>query len=346
MNITEELFPVCYDIGDWTHLPMLNTTGTRDKSVVVSPYNTSYYFKTSLQKGTKNYTFEFWSEVVASLFGRYLELPVLRYDYAIDKNLIGCISQNMVTQEEILVEGVRLITEFEPQFRENFKNGHHINKIKKALARVGLIEFKRIAVEMLLFDCIIGNTDRHSENWGLIRSKANDTMYRNYQNSSIWSKINFRYILKKEFGIPFFKVHKFFAVTRHRFAPFYDNGSSLGREFNEARIAAMLTDDSPLFAKFYNNGSPDIIICGAKTTFNETIRLLSTEYTKEYAHFVARHLKNYKLDEFKLMIDDIDKHFPEEGYDFARLSQQRKDFYVKLIDSRINLIKELFYGKI
>lgn len=45
MNITQGMFPVCYNIEEWTHLPMLNTTGTRDKSVVVSPYGTSYYFR-------------------------------------------------------------------------------------------------------------------------------------------------------------------------------------------------------------------------------------------------------------------------------------------------------------
>lgn len=189
---------------------MLNTTGTRDKSVVVSPYGTSYYFKTSLKKDKKDYPFEFWSEVVASMLGRYIELPVLRYDFATDCNKIGCISQNMVSSEEILVEGVKLITEFDPTFRENYKNGHHISKIKKALARVGLLQFKRIAVEMLLFDCIIGNTDRHSENWGLIRSKTTDDVYRNYKESSLWEKIRFRFLLKHEFGVPFFKVHDFF----------------------------------------------------------------------------------------------------------------------------------------
>lgn len=183
---------------------MLNTTGTRDKSVVVSPYGTSYYFKTSLKKDKKDYPFEFWSEVVASMLGRYIELPVLRYDFATDCNKIGCISQNMVSSEEILVEGVKLITEFDPTFRENYKNGHHISKIKKALARVGLLQFKRIAVEMLLFDCIIGNTDRHSENWGLIRSKTTDDVYRNYKESSLWEKIRFRFLLKHEFGVPFF----------------------------------------------------------------------------------------------------------------------------------------------
>lgn len=344
MNITQDMFPVCYNIEEWTHLPMLNTTGTRDKSVVVSPYGTSYYFKTSLKKDKKDYPFEFWSEVVASMLGRYIELPVLRYDFATDKNKIGCISQNMVSSEEILVEGVRLITEFDPTFRDNYKNGHHISKIKKALARVGLLEFKRIAVEMLLFDCIIGNTDRHSENWGLIRSKTTDDVYRNYKESSLLKKIRFRFLLKHEFGVPFFKVHDFFAVTRHKFAPFYDNGSSLGRELSEERIASMILDLSPQFEKFFNNGRPDIIIGGGKATFNETIKLLYHEYPKEFMHFTKRHLSIYNVKNFKAIINDIDNNFPSEGFEYARLSQQRKDFFVKLVDARINLIKKQLNG--
>lgn len=344
MSITQEMFPLCYNIEDWTHLQILNTTGTRDKFVVVSPHRTSYYFKTSLKKERKDYPFEFWSEVIASMLGRYLALPVLRYDYAVDLDKIGCLSPNMVDQEEILVEGVRLITEFDPTFRENCKNTHHIAKIKKALARVGLVEFKRIAVEMILFDCIIGNTDRHSENWGLIRSKTTDNVYRHYKEASLWEKINFRFLLKQEFGIPFFKVHDFFAVNRHRFAPFYDNGSSLGRELSEERITAMIIDNSPQFDKYFNNGRPDIILGGAKTTFNESIIILSREYPREYQHFVNRHLRLYNRNDWQGIVNDIDVNFPSSGYEHARLSQQRKDFYVKLIDSRINLIKQQLNG--
>lgn len=101
----------------------------------------------------------------------------------------------------------------------------------------------------------------------------------------------------------------------------------------------MILDLSPQFEKFFNNGRPDIIIGGGKATFNETIKLLYYEYPKEFMHFMNRHLRIYNVDNFKAIINNIDNNFPKVGFEYARLSQQRKDFFVKLIDARINLIK-------
>lgn len=61
-------------------------------------------------------------------------------------------------------------------------------------------------------------------------------------------------------------------------------------------------------------------------------------------HFMNRHLRIYNVDNFKAIINNIDNNFPKVGFEYARLSQQRKDFFVKLIDARINLIKKQLNG--
>ena len=100
-------YPQYYKLDDWHKMPWYNTSGTRDKSIFLNAETESFYFKTSYKKGQKDYVYEFWSEIVASLLGESLNLPVLHYDIASYEDKIGCISKNMLKfDKEELVEGV------------------------------------------------------------------------------------------------------------------------------------------------------------------------------------------------------------------------------------------------
>ena len=57
-----------YNIEGW-EVEERNTSGTRDKKIIISPDNIWYYFKKSIQKKGKYYKHEFWSEVIASQIG-------------------------------------------------------------------------------------------------------------------------------------------------------------------------------------------------------------------------------------------------------------------------------------
>lgn len=332
--------PVYFNVDDWIRVREVNTSGTRDKCVFIAPTRETFYFKTSIKQNKKDYPFEFWSEIAASRLGLLLGLPVLDYHIASYNGRIGCISKNMINLEgEELVEGVNLIIGFEPNFKEYCKNNHHFKKIETALKSVGLIEFRRIAVEMFFFDCIIGNTDRHSENWALIRNKEGESVYANIMKMNIIKRYYKYWLLHKEFQIPFNKVHKLIALIRHRFAPFYDNGSSLGRELSEERIAKLLEDDN-LFDKFFCGGKSDIIVDSEKMTFLETIDYLLEHYPDECSHFIAKHLSKYNKEHFCSLIDNMDMRYPASGFEDSRISNNRKAFIVKLVDARVNYIFE------
>ena len=170
--------PLYFNIDEWLQLRDINTGGTRNKAVYVSPDNIPYYFKTSINKDKRNYPFEFWSEIIASQLGKLLQLPVLEYHISTRNDKIGCLSKSMIELSvEELIDGVNLILQFEPNFKEICKTEHYFWKIERVLKNVGLLEYRRIAVEMVLFDCIIGNTDRHSENWALIKNKRGEDVY-------------------------------------------------------------------------------------------------------------------------------------------------------------------------
>ena len=63
----------------------MSTGGTRDKAVVEDADGQLYFFKTSLKKKEKDYTYEFWSEIIASEIGRLLGFDTLVYDVAAKK---------------------------------------------------------------------------------------------------------------------------------------------------------------------------------------------------------------------------------------------------------------------
>lgn len=330
--------PVYFCIDSWTRIREVNTTGTRDKGVYIAPTHQSFYFKTSIKQNKKDYPFEFWSEIAASRLGLLLGLPVLDYHIASCGDKIGCISPNMIDiRREELIEGVNLILQFEPNFRDICKTSHHFWKIETALKSVNLIEYRRIAVEMVLFDCIIGNTDRHSENWALIRNKDGESLYTLFRKSNVVKRYWAYWKIHKEFGIPFLKVRKLLALIRHRFAPFYDNGSSLGRELSEERIEKLLKNEQ-LFDSFFSKGTSDIIVDTEKKSFLETIDYLLAHYPDECAHFIRKHLIRYNKEDLTALIFNMDARFPSSGFDEFRISNNRKMFIVKLIDSRINYI--------
>src|SRR5690349_17439125 len=91
------------EISHWSSLPWYSTGGTRAKKYLNNPDgNKTFYFKQSIDK----YPFEFWSEIIASNLGTQLELNVLKYQVAIYKGEIGCVSQSMINQDrEELIEG-------------------------------------------------------------------------------------------------------------------------------------------------------------------------------------------------------------------------------------------------
>lgn len=305
--------PKYFVIDNWAKQQDISTTGTRDKGVYINSDLQSYYFKTSINQNKKNYPYEFWSEIIASQLGRLLSLPVLDYHIASCGNKIGCISRNMIDRhKEELVEGVNLIIENEPDFREYCKTNHHFKKIETALESVGVPDYRRIVIEMILFDCIIGNTDRHSENWALIRNKAKDCL----------------------------------ADCCYSFAPFYDNGSSLGRELKEERIKSLLESDDA-FDRFIRGGKSDIIMEKEKSSFLATIDYILEHYPEERNHFVEKHLSLYNKETLKTLIYKIDSNYPKSGFEESRISNNRKEFVVKLIDARIQYINQRLqdYGR-
>lgn len=305
-----------YDISGWDELKYYGTGGTRDKSVVENPEDRSlYYFKTSLKKKAIDYKYEFWSEIIASEIGYTLGFNILRYDVARKDDRLGCLSKSMIDpQNEELQEGYKWLTGFDSGYDIKDDKAYTFQLINRLLTKQFAKEgFIRDMIEIIVFDSIIGNEDRHQENWSII---VTTTKQANKDN--------------------IFRKRKAVTESSYRFAPIYDSGSSMGRELTDEKVAIMLADNIRLDA-YVRRGRSEIHWEGErnKQKHLELIRKVSSfGYKSIVSDIIGSIRARYKEGDIENIINNIDSCLPE-GLRTEKIPQVRKDFLIKLVSLRI-----------
>lgn len=314
------------DISKWEKHEYLGTGGTRDKVVVENPDdNCLYYFKTSLIKKEKNYIYEFWSEVIASEVGTLLGFDILEYNVAANDNqTLGCLSKLMIdTTVEQLDEGYKWIKRYQLAYDTEDRDAYTFQLIDDTLKNLfPNKKFTEKLISTIVLDCIIGNEDRHQENWGIIISNKETTK----ATKSIFSR---------KTPVP---------VSRYRFAPIYDSGSSLGRELREEKVNQMLTDTIQLNS-YINRGQSEIHWLGEHGK-QKHFSLIDKIANTEYKHVIISEIKRIKekYDKYKItgIINHIDDCLPK-AYELHKIPQKRKELLIKLITLRIERLLSLNY---
>jgi hypothetical protein len=170
-----------------------------------------------LFKEARPNTGEDWSEKAAAEIARALGIRAATVELAQYGNKRGCISLNFVDVNagEALVHGNEILAlrvtgyDKEKIFRQS---DHTLENIDIAIR--GLFSTDRaqaILTELagyMVFDALIGNTDRHHENWGLLARLQSDPR-----------------------------------ELKLSVAPSFDHASSLGRELRDERRHELLTTD-------------------------------------------------------------------------------------------------------
>lgn len=338
------------DISSWNRQIHVHTTGTREKYILISPNDEKFYFKTSVNRGRKDYKYEFWSEIITSELGVSLGFNVLHYYVASLDNLIGCISKSIINEnEEEHHEGYRFIIQKYPEFATNFKKTHSFQKIIGSLENIELDHLKKQVIEMLIFDAIIGNTDRHSENWALIINKREE--YQKIEgflaqiNSAKWYvKIFVSMFIFLQSKMTLKTLRKELKKLTSKFSPIYDNGSSLARELNENKIKELMDNDVQ-FESFLLNGYPDIRwenpLNIKQLNHFDLVKNVRQEYPEIVNEIIKRIKSNYSKQKLIEIVNTIDDNVPDTFADH-KIPNYRKDFIVKYIDSRINKILNIY----
>ena len=343
-----------YDISDWAEKPYINTKGTRNKCIVIEPNSgIEYYFKTSICKGDMDYKTEFWSEIIASKVGQYLRFNVLDYNIAKHKDEVGCLSMSMIKDGECLTEGISLLTGFDNTYRPSDKESYSqytFHFIKEAISSFGLSKNIDDIIRTIIFDALIGNRDRHQENWGFITPFQEKTLTREEAKSFLGRlKERIRKIQNSSHGsnenIPMdgtVKVRILRIVGKY--APIYDSGCCLAREKNEEAVRQMLNDKT-MFDSFVNRGQSEIRWdeSGKKLNHFELIKRIKEEHCEVVANTINQVIAVYDKNKIRDIVFNIDNPLPEvlKANERCALSDDRKELICRLIDERFNRLKNI-----
>jgi hypothetical protein len=177
------------DIANWPVDHEFETfpQGARDKTAVFAPTaavdayilpGRRYLFKESRTSKTDAFKDQFWAEVVAYRVGCLLALDVPPAFAAIDSRRQVCaalIQWFYADGVDRLVHAGDLLQNINPQFDRKLGAAHNLDDNKKLLL---MLRFKRSLspsvdwrmwwANALLLDALIGNTDRHQDNWGFL----------------------------------------------------------------------------------------------------------------------------------------------------------------------------------
>ena len=158
-------------------------------------------------------TGQHWSEKIAAEVAAVLEIPHARVELAVFSQDKGSVTKSFADNGRELVHGNQMlewkVRGYDPgkRFRQS---SHTLANIWKVLDDVfatpeGARNAKVRMAQYVVLDAVIGNTDRHHENWGVLRTWKGDG----------WVG---------------------------RVAPSFDHASSLGRELLDSRRSRLLRE--------------------------------------------------------------------------------------------------------
>lgn len=168
---------------------LIETMGTKRKFWVTRADGTRWLFKFSRPQ-----TGEHWSEKVAAELGAQLEVPVARVELATCDGLPGVCSQSFLPYEATLVHGNELLQEVDQTYPVTQLRGvskHTVDAVFGQLVAVeppigspSWLSAAGCFTGYLLLDALIGNGDRHHENWAIVHETANRRLAPSYDHAS------------------------------------------------------------------------------------------------------------------------------------------------------------------
>ncbi len=189
-----------------------------------------FWYRLPNQEGNAEWLFKFprldtgehWAEKISAEIAALLSIPHARVELAVFGGERGTATESFTQDRQGLFHGNQLLKlvvlgyDIDKRYHQSY---HTFENILEVLRRIAFVEpegspdnkfrFAEDAdaqfAEYLILDAVIGNTDRHHENWGLLRE---------------WTGENWNI----------------------RLAPTFDHASSLGRELSDDRRRLLISE--------------------------------------------------------------------------------------------------------
>lgn len=252
----------------------------------------------------KKTTTEHISEHLAYRLGLILNVEIAKPDIGVYNGRIGSMSYSVCGDNVALKEGIEFISGKFPDYDaeklldKSTETYYCIDHIFNALPN-GISN--ETIIEMMIFDFLIGNTDRHHSNWA--------------------------FLVKT-------KVGKEFAMQLKQ-SPLYDNGSSLCCFVNDKLLSDMLDERQNRFNALVDTKSVSVIRIDGKNkkkpSHCEVVRYLLDNYS--VAMDIAKRFVS-KVDATK--ISELLTEYPEE-----LLESRKGELIRHYLIRKIELLKEL-----
>ena len=195
------------------------TLGTKEKLWIRLPHQNERTAPQHLFKIGRPNTGENWAERVVAEIATTLDLPCAEYELASFEGRRGVLTKKFMPDSGFFLAGNTLLS----RILKDYDGNKRFGQIKYTPTACLNVVRRRVVdppiqgdnsalqwfISYLVFDCFIGNTDRHHENWGIVA-----------------------------LGLPNFD----FSL---RLAPTFDHASSLGRELtdNKRKFRLAAKDD-------------------------------------------------------------------------------------------------------
>lgn len=300
-------------------------SGSKEKRWYRDPDTTKLHlFKLPISLTNSNWkilgetTGEMWSEKITSEIGKKLRLSIHDVEIGcmnyiedsveglgidktkiIDGKIYGALCSSFLKEgEESLIEGADMIMDFDFTYdRDNLKGVKEVYSYELLYRLFTKYFCLPELFLMIIFDTLIGNTDRHQDNFGIIRNEV---------------------------------------TGRVNFAPLYDNSSSLGRELPERKINLMLKDNYMFNAYLFGKKSSSLIKWGnihsyEKLNAFELLRriVVFTPQIKDYFEILDS-LSDKVIDSIIYNIPDVVMSDIKKTF-VSKVLKTRRDFILKEI---------------
>jgi HipA-like protein len=163
------------------------------------------------------FTTEHISEKIVEDIAKLINIECMKVDLGEYNSRKGSLSYRINTNGENLIEGVRLINKYYPNYDPNTlydEEKEEYYSLEMILNSIEEFSFQNEIFKTLIFDFLIGNTDRHQNNWAILQDEDNI-----------------------------------------RFCPLYDNGSSLCCYLLESKLDSYLGNDKVRFQSLIDTKS-------------------------------------------------------------------------------------------
>lgn len=224
--------------------------------------------------------------------------------------------------------------------------------IVSALQFFEIKNYYKHIIEVLVFDALIGNSDRHQENWAFITEHSTlSKSFAEFENEIQGEAIKEYPKLVRKFFEAFYLVKgklrpeikrfRLLAPSKTRFSPIYDSGCSFGRELEAERVSQMLKNSAQLDA-YVNKGLSEIHWNKEKVSHFVLLENLLKEedFTNMVKTTIERVMAKFNEAAINELINSVDVSLPE-SCDSYKIPEERNLLMCKLVVSRFNRLKAL-----